>query len=230
MTIKMYDLAGSDNNRRFSPFCWRTKMALAHKGFEVETIPWHFTEKSAIAFAGSERVPVIVDGTCAVKDSWAIANYLEDTYPGRPSLFGGTVGRALTRFYNTWADGVLHPGIARLIVKDICEHIGPADVEYFRKDREARFGMKLEEVCAGREERVNAFRQSLEPLRQVVAAQSYLGGDAPLYPDYIAFGAFQWSRAISSFVLLEASDPINQWRERMLDLYGGLARKAPGYW
>jgi glutathione S-transferase len=154
MAIKMYDLAGSDNNRRFSPFCWRTKMALAHKGLEVETIPWHFTEKNVIAFAGSERVPVTVDGSRAVKDSWAIANYLEDTYPDRPSLFGGTVGRALSRFYNTWADGVLHPGIARLIVKDICEHIGPADVEYFRKDREARFGMKLEEVCAGREERL----------------------------------------------------------------------------
>jgi glutathione S-transferase len=230
MAIKMYDLAGSDNNRRFSPFCWRTKMALAHKGLEVETIPWHFTEKNVIAFAGSERVPVIVDGSRAVKDSWAIANYLEDTYPDRPSLFGGAAGRALSRFYNTWADGVLHPGIARLIVKDICEHIGPADREYFRKDREARLGMKLEEFCAGREERVNAFRQSLEPLRQVVAAQPFLGGGAPLYPDYIAFGAFQWSRAISSFVLLEAPDPINQWRQRMLDLYGGLARKAPGYW
>jgi len=114
MAIKMYDLAGSDNNRRFSPFCWRTKMALAHKGLEVETIPWHFTEKNIIAFVGSERVPVIVDGSRAVKDSWAIANYLEDTYPGRPSLFGGGAGRALSRFYNTWADGV---GIQELLVR-----------------------------------------------------------------------------------------------------------------
>ncbi len=32
MAITMYDLAGADPNRRFSPFCWRTKMALAHKG------------------------------------------------------------------------------------------------------------------------------------------------------------------------------------------------------
>jgi len=62
-------------------------MALAHKGLEVETIPWHFTEKSAIAFAGSERVPVIVDGTCAVKDSWPSPTTSKILIPaGRPCL------------------------------------------------------------------------------------------------------------------------------------------------
>ena len=39
--------------------------------------------------AGSEKVPVLLDGETAVVDSWTIANYLEDTYPDRPSLFGG---------------------------------------------------------------------------------------------------------------------------------------------
>jgi hypothetical protein len=33
MAIKLYDLAGAKSERRFSPFCWRTKMALAHKGW-----------------------------------------------------------------------------------------------------------------------------------------------------------------------------------------------------
>src|SRR5436190_7008774 len=35
VTITLYDLAGAEAERRFSPFCWRTKMALAHKGLEV---------------------------------------------------------------------------------------------------------------------------------------------------------------------------------------------------
>jgi glutathione S-transferase len=56
-------------------------MALAHKGLSAETIPWCFTEKSAIAPHGSEKVPVLLDGDRAVVDSWTIANYLEDTYP-----------------------------------------------------------------------------------------------------------------------------------------------------
>ena len=70
------------------------RMALAHKNLTVETIPWHFTDKAAIAHSGQERVPVIEDGDRVVADSWAIANYLEDTYPERPSLFGGAAARA----------------------------------------------------------------------------------------------------------------------------------------
>src|SRR6185436_6817693 len=86
MSRKLYDLAGADPARRFSPYCWRTKLALAHKGLGVETVPWRFTEKDVIAFSGSKLVPVLVDGDCTVYDSWTIANYLEDTYPDAPSL------------------------------------------------------------------------------------------------------------------------------------------------
>ena len=57
------------------------KMALAHKKLAVETIPWRFTDKAAIAFSGQERVPVLIDGERWVNDSWAIADYLETTYP-----------------------------------------------------------------------------------------------------------------------------------------------------
>src|ERR1043166_9349191 len=92
MAVRLYDLAGADPNLRFSPYCWRTKFALAHKGLAVETIPWRFTEKGVIAFPGSERVPVLVNGQKTVTDWWSIACYLEDAYPARPSLFGGAAG------------------------------------------------------------------------------------------------------------------------------------------
>src|ERR1700733_13700514 len=105
MAITMYDLAGTEANRRFSPYCWRAKMALAHKGLEVETVPWRFTEKSVVAQAGGKgRVPVLVDGGRWMDESWTIAEHLEDAYPDRPSLFGGGAGRATTRFYQSWTD------------------------------------------------------------------------------------------------------------------------------
>ena len=116
MAIKLYDLAGAEEHRRFSPFCWRTKMALAHKGLAFETIPWHFTEKPVIAAHGSERVPVIIDNGRSVNDSWTIANYLEDTYPGLPSLFGGQGGRAAARFLNAWTDNVINVAIGPMIL------------------------------------------------------------------------------------------------------------------
>jgi glutathione S-transferase len=38
MALILYDLAGADAERRFSPYCWRIRLAVAHKGMEVETI------------------------------------------------------------------------------------------------------------------------------------------------------------------------------------------------
>lgn len=51
------------------------------------TIPWHFTDKDAIAFSGQGRVRVLVDSDRVVGDFCTIATYLEDAYPDRPSRF-----------------------------------------------------------------------------------------------------------------------------------------------
>ena len=106
MTLRLYDLAGAQPERRFSPYCWRIRLALAHKNLPVETIPWRFTEKAEIAASGQTLVPVLVDGDRRIADSWTIANYLEDTFPDSPSLFGGASGRDLTRYYSSSADSL----------------------------------------------------------------------------------------------------------------------------
>jgi glutathione S-transferase len=225
MSIIMHDLAGADPALRFSPYCWRTRFALAHKGLPVETVPWRFTDTEEIAFSGQGRVPVISDGETVVADSWAIAEYLEERYP-TPSLFGNAIARAHARFINAWADSVMVGGIARLIVRDIFDVIDPGDRDYFRQAREARFGMTLEAVQAGRETRVEAFRESLLPLRLVLHQQQWLGGAAPSYADCIIAGTLMWPRCCSRFAVLAKNDPIAAWFERMLDLYGGLGRAA----
>jgi Glutathione S-transferase, N-terminal domain len=69
MGLHLYDLAGAQVERRFSPYCWRAKLALAHKSLAFDTIPWRFTDKDAIAFSGQGRVPVLVDGDRIVFDS-----------------------------------------------------------------------------------------------------------------------------------------------------------------
>ena len=66
-------------------------------------------------------------------------------------------------------------------------------------------------------------------MRAVFERYEFMGGDTPAFADHIAFGPFAWARAISKRPLLEEDDPIFAWRERMLDLYGGYARSAPGY-
>ncbi|HZB93546.1 MAG TPA: glutathione S-transferase family protein [Stellaceae bacterium] len=227
--LELYDLAGAEEDRRFSPFCWRVRLALAHKGLPVKTIPWRFTEKARIAPSGQGKVPVLVEDGRWIADSWAIATYLEARYADRPSLFGGGAGIALARFYNQWTEGVLHVGLIRFALLDIWRHVAPEDKEYFRRSREERFGTSLEAVVADRDQRLDSFRRSLAPLRQTFEAQPFLGGDAPLYPDYIVFGAFQWVRCISDYPVLAAEDPVAAWQRRMLGLFDGLAGTANGY-
>ncbi len=229
MSLKLFELVGTDAARPFSPFCWRTRMALAHQGLSAETLPWRFTEKSAIAPHGSEKVPVLLHEGKPVVDSWTIANYLEDTFPDRPSLFGGEGGRAMARMLNWWGDIAVVGGIFPLIIADIPKNLAEVDAAYFRKSREARFGKPLEEIMASRDSAVVAFRKSLDIMRLTLKTQPFIGGQAPNYADYIVFGGFQWARVVSPFKLLEADDPIHAWRDKLLDAFDGMARKSPGF-
>src|SRR5215471_21313795 len=163
MPITMYDLAGIEAERRFSPFCWRARMALAHKGLAVETVPWRFTEKDKLPTPNDGRVPIIIDNGRVTHDSTAIADYLEEHYPNAPSLFGDDRGRALTRFVQNWTETVLQVGLIRLVLLDIYNHIGAADQAYFRRSREERFGTTLEAFVGDRDARLPAFRASLDP-------------------------------------------------------------------
>ncbi|HWK46729.1 MAG TPA: glutathione S-transferase family protein [Stellaceae bacterium] len=227
MPIQLYDLAGADPKRRFSPNCWRVTMALAHKGLAFETIPWRFTDKPAIAFSGQGNVPLIIDGDAVVPDSWEIARHLEAAYPDRPSLFGGPAGHALSQFIANWTDTVVHPGVARLILLDIHDMLAEVDKAYFRSSREARYGRSLEAVVADRDVQVIEFRKSLSPLRRTLDRQPFIAGEHPAFADYIVFGAFQWARTASTFAVLTPDDPVSHWRDRLLDAFDGLARATP---
>ncbi len=225
MTIEMYDLAGLDD-RRFSPFCWRTRLALAHKGLDCEAKPVGFTEISGILGGTQKRVPVIVDGERTVADSWVIAEYLDDAYPDRPSLFHGPTGRGLARFVDN-CTMMLMGEIVRIVLRDIHDMARPEDRDYFRADREKRFGATLETVIADADARTETLCEMLGPIRRTFQKQDFLGGEAPHYADYILFGAFQWPRVISDVELLTGDDPVQAWFERCLDLHGGVGRAMP---
>ena len=229
MAIVFYDLTGQDG-RNFSPFCWRTRMALAHKGLDYEHRGVAFTAIKNVGGPDYRTVPIIEDDGQLVGDSNAIAEHLEAQYPDRPSLFGGAAGRGLCNFVHGWTNSVVHAGVAPLVLMDIYAHVRTEDKDYIRASREKIFGRPLEEIQAGREDRVEAFRAVLTPLRLTVRRQAFLGGETPNYADYIVFGAFQWARTISDFRILAEDDPVFAWFLRVGELFDGLGRKAPGYY
>nr|WP_297461454.1 glutathione S-transferase N-terminal domain-containing protein [uncultured Halomonas sp.] len=224
----LYDLCGIDEALRFSPYCWRVKYALAHKGLEVQTRPWHFTEKEAIAFSGQGKVPVLVDGDETVTDSYEIFRYLDRAYPDhRPDklLLGDGEAGARARFFKFYAERSLAPGMMRSIVMDLHNAIHPKDRDYFRETREKRFGRSLEEFHAPNKG-LSMLDQALEPLRGRLEEADFLDGDEPAGADYLVFGNFMWARCVSCADLVSNADPVYAWVERMLDLYDGLGRHA----
>jgi glutathione S-transferase len=225
MARQLFELCGRDPARVFSPFCWRSRMALAHKGLEFDSTPWRFTETERLAFARHDKVPVLVDGDAVVVESFDIARHLDAAYPQAPSLMHGAP--EAYRFIGAWTDTVLHAGIAGLIVTDIPPLLDEADRAYFVSSREARYRKPLAEVTAGREDRLPAFRASLLPLRHALRGRDFLGGSAPDYADYTVFGGFMWARVVSPLELLAPDDAVHAWRERMLGLFGGMARAVP---
>ena len=100
--ITLYDLVFQED-RRPSPFCWRAKFALRHKGLDWRDEPMGFTEKHKIAFAESQTVPVIHDGPKVVKDSWAIAGHLDQAYPDKPLFKDATAISTLSETYYNYA-------------------------------------------------------------------------------------------------------------------------------
>ena len=118
MKAILYDLAGRDG-LHFSAFCWRARMALAHKGITPEIVPVHFFEIKSLPSPSGEpwkTVPVFEDDDGMVGDSWNIALHLEQRYPDRPSLFGGEgtilgalIGAALLSVLN---NGLIHLNVS----------------------------------------------------------------------------------------------------------------------
>jgi len=220
-----YDLINRQR-AHFSPNSWRTRMALAHKGIQPEIRDLLFGEIGNIRPGGDKlTIPTIEDKGRFITDSWNIAQYLDEAYPQTPRLIAtGAEGQVL-RFFQHWVQTTVHAGIARLIMLDLYNSLAPSDQAYFRTSREKQYKMTLEEIQGGREERLDAFRKSLQPMRLSLALGPFISGEQPGYADYLAFGGFQWARTSSAYSVLVADDVVYAWFERCLDLYDGLGRR-----
>ncbi|MGB7336234.1 MAG: glutathione S-transferase family protein [Salaquimonas sp.] len=227
MPIILYELVGKDSSRPFSPHCWKARMALAHKKLDYDVVPVGFTRISEIENGGQTIVPVIRHGDRLVSDSFTIATYLRDAYPDRgPGLFDGKGSVPLTRFVESWTQTQLHSWIIKWAALDIYNMLSEEDQAYFRKKREAAFGTTLEVFVEGRENSLDKLKAALMPLRVLLKNQDFIGGDHPIFADYIPFGAFQWLRICSGLQMMDKGDPVMAWFERMLDLHDGLGRSV----
>jgi len=229
MTITLYELAGENPELKFSPHCWKSRLALAHKGLDVERVAVSFTEKDKIEFSKQGLVPVLRDNDTVVSDSWAIACYLEEQYPDHPSLFGGEEGKALAESINRWGDTELAPFIRPIVLMEIFNVIDEKAKDYFRQDREKKLGMTLETYAGTRDDSIIKLREALSSVRETLSRQDYIGGSTATYADLCLLGMFMWIRCVSDCAFLEEGDIVKHWYEKMLAQYDGLGRDAVTY-
>lgn len=215
--MKLYELC-SEDQRRFSPYCWRTRMALAIKAIEVTSAPVGFTQIPAICDGTGKTVPTLLTDDGPIVNSFEIALRLDETHPEKPLLFRGEAAEAHCRVIEGWTDTAVLGGVASMIVVDVWSVLRPEDKDYFRSTRERRFGKSLEEFQAGREDRVAGFNSmTLAPARRALARAKWLGGDRPDYADCILFGTLMWPHVVSDFTVLE-DGPVMDWFRNCLAL------------
>lgn len=112
---------------------------------------------------GAPTVPTLVleDGQ-GLTDSFAIAEYLEEKYPDRPSLFGANPSeKNLQRFFESYVQSKLHPSIQRMVYEDMYNMQDDANAHYFRSSREKSSGRPYTQIAGDRAENLKELRENL---------------------------------------------------------------------
>ena len=151
---------------RFSTNVERVALALAHKGFEVESVWIEHDDRSLVErLSGQPLVPVLEDGEQVVADSTAILEYLEERYPN-PLLYPrAEARRAEIDLYIDWFNRVVKrpPNEIEAALVN-----GPSD------------GVRLDALAA-------AMRGNLDRHEALLAGRDYLFGESFSAADCAAF-------------------------------------------
>ncbi|KAF8500716.1 hypothetical protein BU17DRAFT_72045 [Hysterangium stoloniferum] len=169
--ITLYDIAGHpDCYRGWNPLPARTRYCLNFKGLSFKTVWLEYPDiEPTLRSIGASptmkwpdgrpfyTVPVISDEShltdngeaTVVSDSWAIAKYLDETYPdtGSHRLFpDGTM--ALQMLSQVYIHKNLYLGsLARILAPHLTPLLSETSQKYYRETREMFFRASLEELC-----------------------------------------------------------------------------------
>lgn len=225
--IELFEVCGSDPKLVFSPFCWRVRLALAHKGLSTEGRTVAYADKPPIAFSGQTLLPIIRDGDTTLCDSFSIISYLDQQYPQPPLHLGGAASqRAL--LIDRIAHQDLLTGLFRLLVLRFVPLLAQKDGDYFRVKHEALLGITLDEfadAAIGQE----LLDKALQPFEAQLQQTPYLDGDSPGAVDMLIGGFLFWSWVLN-LTPWEKHPGVSAWFQRLVDSYEtshGPIRRAP---
>ncbi|GJN87242.1 hypothetical protein Rhopal_000187-T1 [Rhodotorula paludigena] len=201
-----YDLVGHHGGPFYSPNTWKTRLSLLAKGVEFDEREVTYLELREMApRIGVERpaVPLLEfpDGTF-LSDSWAIAEWLDKTYPDQPSLFLpdaptpvqlDSPEMTLAKNYALLFSGgfgdsdSMWSTFYELSAQGICDSMtDPMQKEYFTSDYKQGFKDAWKWLQS---------RDRVLPLNPVLAKTPFLSGHQPGFVDFIAYGRYHMMRS-----------------------------------
>lgn len=211
--MTLYEI-GTASGASVSPFVWRIKFALARKGLAYRVQLIGLTDVPKLFDGRFRTAPVIDFGGSQMSESLAIADRLDELYPDQPAIFSGPAERAMVGFFDQWLLQFIITHILQLYTLDAHDGAALHDRDYYRQSREPFFGRTLEAVVAGREARLPEVRRALDPVRQTLAHQPFLGGAEPNYADMCMLGLFIFVGSVGTLPLLAADDVLVAYADR----------------
>ena len=228
MAITFYDLVDKDG-RRYSPYGWRVRMALAHKGLDATVeLCWH-SDKEKLSFSGQHLVPVLRDGERAREQLLGHRLLSRRGLSGSPDADGWRAGaRPSRKFLNSWMDRSSAGRWCGRSISTSCSHCTRgADALEFRRRREERNGATLEALHANRAKDFDEVNRAMLPLNELLRQQPFIAGPAPAYVDYIVFGTLQMPRRARHRAAVGRSRmAVIRWRDAMRKLFNGLGEST----
>ena len=191
----------------------------------MDIVPGGFTGIMERTGGKSERLPAIVDDGQWILDSWLIAEYLDETYPDRPTLIGDPSVKVCGQMLEQWLWQTAIGPWMTCYLGQYRDRALPEDHAYVTESRERMFGgQKIEDIIVGREDRLPQIPPKLELMRTTLREHAWFGGESPNYVDYRMLSVFLFLAAVADIPALPEDDPLRDWIERGFDLYGGLGR------
>lgn len=110
-------------------------------------------------------------------DSLAIAEYLDEKYPDRPSIFGNPSEKKLQLFFQSYVQAKLHPTIQRLVFNGMYDMQESENAHYFRTSREKTLGMTYDKIPGDRDENLRELKENLGIIHAALRSGDWIFGD-----------------------------------------------------
>jgi glutathione S-transferase len=207
-TLKFYDLLSTHPKTWWSPNTYKTRLVLNYKQIPYTTIGVHYPDIAEVSqklgLSANERwpqwtVPIIEHDGKVVRDSYAIAKYLDQQFPERPVL-----GEECEK----WAEY-----IRKNLVLAVWPMTGPM-VPTILDERDRKF-FEVTRKLPERQETHEKVAEAMKPMIEGIKKGGYVYGGTVHYADFLLGSILIWILRTkeSDFVKVMNLAGIEKWWE-----------------